>query len=576
LLSFVRMSCSILSSDILIHRNQDTLPLTDFPSSEYFGIVSAKVSKTKIVKTPTFLLFTIDKTGSMADYASGNACKLDHVIQTFVNMMGYLAKLDTEMYVQVNSFNTIVDVTIERVMVTPDNVDDLIKIIKNLRPEGSTNIGLALQTANTVLTSYKNEFPEHQIGHVFMTDGEASTGVIAVDELVRYVDDDFYNTFVGFGLKHNVELLNKCGSKKNAEYQFVDNMENTALIYGETIHKFIYPAIRNAEFLVEGGSIYDWSTDEWTTSIKEPIIISEIEKIYHIRTRYPETVTVSIYGEQCSSAETEKNEDYNRDYGLLDVACSIPDLIDGDTELPYFNEDLTKYAFRQKIQELLFEAKQGIDSRSRQIQYKKELIEAFKTIRKYMRINNLREDGLLKMLCDDISVVYRTFDRQHGVMYASARCNSQGRQRTYNTNDTQDSDNIPAYPEPMFQRQNALARTPQYPPRPMLVRANTNSFQDVDEFLRANNADDVSSIGSRSPELSLEIEEDQINETTFTTYNECGFTSRYDTTVFRNLFGDDIDYLPEDQLEMYIPESCNTTCFATPGVVNTMRSMSHI
>jgi len=573
------MSCSILSSDILIHRNQDTLPLTDFPSGEYFGIVTAKVSKTKLVNTPTFLLFTIDKTGSMAEYASGNACKLDHVIQTFVNMMGYLSKLDTEIYVQVNSFNTVVNITIPKVKVTPDNVNDIIDTIKNLRPDGSTDIGLALQTANSVLTAYKNEYSEHQIGHIFMTDGEASCGITSVDQLVQIVNDDFYNTFVGFGLQHNVELLNKCGSKKNSEYQFVDNMENTALIYGETIHKFIYPAIKHVEFCVEGGTIYDWSTNEWTTTINEPIVISEIEKIYHIRTRNPETVTVSIYGEQCSSSESDNNnnEEFNREYRILDVACPIPDLIDGETELPYFNEDLTKYAFRQKVQELLFEAKQGIDSRSRQVQYKRELGEAFKMIRKYVRINNLKEDGLLKMLCDDISVVYRTFDRQHGVMYASARCNSQGRQRTYNTNDTHESDNIPAYPDHAFQRQNACGRTPSYSPRPMLMRANTNSFQNIDEFLRANNVDEVSSIGSRTPELSLEIEEeDQINETTFFRYNECGFTSRYDTTVFRNLFGDDIDYLPEDQIEIYVPQTSNTTCFATPGVLDTMRSMSHI
>jgi hypothetical protein len=513
----------------------------------------------------------------MAEVATGNASKMDHVVQTFVNMMSYLSKLDTEIYIQVNSFNTVVNVTIPRVKVTQDNVNDIIDTIKKLRPDGSTDIGMALETANTVLSTYKNDHSEHQIGHIFMTDGEACSGITSIEQLVQIVNEDFYNSFVGFGLQHNVDLLNKCGAKKNAEYQFVDNMENTALIYGETIHKFIYPAIRNVEFCVEGGSIYDWSTNEWTSSIKEPIVISEIEKIYHIRTRDPENVTVSISGEQCSNELTDNADDFNCEYRLLDVACSIPDLIDGDTNLPYFNEDLTKYAFRQKVQELLFEAKQGIDSRSRQVQYKKVLNEAFKMIRKYMRINNLKEDGLLKMLCDDISVVYRTFDRQHGVMYASARCNSQGRQRTYNTNETHESDNIPACPEPPFQRQNALGRTYSAPcPPPVLRRTKTNSFRDVDEFLRDNNADDISSLGNRTPEISLEIEEDQINEATFISYNECGFTPRSETTVFRNLFGDDIDYLPEDQLETYIPESSNTTCFATPGVVDTMRSMSTI
>ena len=99
---------NIDNSEVLIHTNKETLPLTNIGEDEYFGILKIKVAKTKLVKTPTFLLFTIDKTGSMNDRQSGNTTKMDYVMQTFVSMMNYLSTLDTDMYIQVNTFNIII------------------------------------------------------------------------------------------------------------------------------------------------------------------------------------------------------------------------------------------------------------------------------------------------------------------------------------------------------------------------------------------------------------------------------------------------------------------------------------
>jgi len=401
-----------------------------------------------------------------------------------------------------------------------------------------------------------------------MTDGEASAGITSVNQLSKLVDEQFYNTFVGFGLQHNAALFNKFNEKKNTEYQFIDTMENTSLIYGETIHKFIYPAIKNAEFRVIGGKIYDYSTNEWTDCLTESIITSDVEKIYHLRTDDPHNIIVTISGEQCSSVDSH---DFNKEHRILDDVYPIPDLIDSNTDLPQLNEDLTKYAFRQKVQELMYQTKCGID-RSDRAEFKKKLKIAFKTIKKYMRINDLKDDGLLKMLCDDISVIYRTFDSSHSIMYASARCNSQGRQRTYNTNDTVNF--------------NEEIRRGAYLATPRLKRTKTNSFQDIQEFLRVNNfPDEISSIGSRSPspiptpDSSIEFEDDDFNNTTFNTYRESGFVSDDSSngeTVFRNLFGDDIDFLDEDEIETYVPENINTTFFATPGVLETMRNINNV
>jgi len=532
-------SNNIESANIIIHRNKETLPPLSLKDDEYFGILTVKMEKTELVQIPTFLLFTIDRTGSMGERASGNCTKMDHVIQTFVSMMNYLSKLNTQIFIQVNIFNTTVDVLVKCTRINTDNVDEIISKIRNLEPDGSTNIGLALYEADKELKIYNTENPEDQIGHIFMTDGDPTTGITDIHELSTIVNEDFMNVFVGFGLQHNAVLLNRLSSKKNAEYQFVDNMENTALVYGETIHKFIYPALRNVEFRIENGEIYDWQTNTWTSVLTEPIIISEIEKIYHIKTKYPDSVEVLIYGQGCNDLKKE-------DIRYIETAYSIPDLINGETDLPMLNDDLNKYAFRQNVQELLYKAKQGIRQRAAQAEFKIDLKNMFRTIRKYMRINNLKEDGLLKLLCDDISQTYRTSGTDYGIIYASARCSSQGRQRTYNTNSDELDDNVIIHPPP-------------------LRRANTNSFQNLDEILSTNSID----YGSRRPSISLTIPSDDINDDTFTRYNELGFV-----TVSSDTDDESVEFVMEDEIENYISEDVNTTCFATPGVLDTMRSMS--
>jgi len=557
-------SNNIESANIIIHRNKETLPPLSLKDDEYFGILTVKMEKTELVQIPTFLLFTIDRTGSMGERASGNCTKMDHVIQTFVSMMNYLSKLNTQIFIQVNIFNTDVSVLIKCVKITKDNVGDIITKIRALTCDGSTNIGLALQEAETTLINYNTENPDHQIGHIFMTDGEPTVGISEVVELYDIVNDNFINVFVGFGLQHNAVLLNKLSSKKNAEYQFVDNMENTALVYGETIHKFIYPALRNVELSIKDGLFYDWQTNTWTNSIYEPTIISEIEKIYHIKTKNPETVQVSIYGANCS--------DLNNEARYLETVYSIPDLIDSDTGFPMLNEDLTKYAFRQKVQELLFKAKQRTHQSSSESTFKTEMKNLFRTIRKYMRMNDLKEDGLLKLLCDDISQTYRTFRTNYGIIYASARCSSQGRQRTYNTNSNSNhnTDELDYGNNPVFGMTGVIDRSIYCAP-PALRRANTNSYQNLNEIIGTSNniEDNDLSVGSRSPSISLTIPSDDINDDTFNRYNEVGFVSFDDDD-------DTVEFVIEDEIENYVSENLNTTCFATPGVLNTMRSMSQV
>jgi uncharacterized protein YegL len=540
---------NIQDSSIEIH-NDPSLSFLHLNDEEYFGILRLKMKKTEITKQPTLLHFTIDKSGSMNDCSSGTK-KIEYVIQTFVNMVNYFANLEKEIYIQVNTFCDNVNTLVDCVQITKENVNEIINKICNIKPDGSTNIEAALKNANKVMVDYFDKFPHHQVGHIFMTDGDPTHGETSHTSLSSYVNESFPNIFVGFGEYHNVSLLRKLSDKKLADYQFVDNMEHTGLIYGEVIHQFMYPALQHVELRIRDGELYDWRNNIWTTKLFEPVITSETEKIYHIKTTDPKNVAVEI----CSSSE------------LLDTAISIPDLIDMETG-EILKNDLTKYAYRQKVQELLFSAKDERNFRgTEKANFKMHLRDTFDNIRKYMRENELMEDGLLKMLCDDISIVYKTLNSNFTDIgnvgrIALARHSSQGRQQAYNLTPTSSGRDTSTFVPPHTPRPNRLQRmhtaniyAPTQPEDP-----------DYDE-----------SISNRNPMLSLRIpSDDDINEDTFEKYIRSGLVDiETQVTVFRTLSEESIEgRSSEDSIENYIPSNNSTTCFATPSAIQTMREVS--
>ena len=139
--------------------------------------------------------------------------------------------------------------------------------------------------------------------------------------------------------------------------------------------------------------------------------------------------------------------------------------------------NLTKYIFRQKTQELLYESKKyALENKdiswgyfpSRRSQYEpqnqekekenelkekelkekelkeKELKEKLKTfleqMMNYIKENQLEDDKFLKMLCDDIYINYKFIGRRYAALLSCARQTSQGRQTTYNVSLPEDEE----------------------------------------------------------------------------------------------------------------------------------------
>jgi hypothetical protein len=568
---------SIIENAYFEFHSSAVLPISNIVNeNEKFGIISLKIKKTNIINTPTLFLFTIDTTGSMDEPAYKNITKLQVVKQTFRSMMNYLSKLETQVFVRVDSFNETVNNVIDNILISQDNVNEIISKIDALYSDRSTNIGEALKQANDTMKQYSIENPEHQVVHIFMTDGQPTSGITNTDELVKIVDTKFTNNFVGFGFDHNALLLQKLSDLENSEYLFVDNMENTTLIYGEIIHRYLYSAIKNAEFVIENGVIYNWKTNTWDSKLIEPIIVSEIEKYYHIKTTNIADINIKLYG--------VNTEDNNNSLQLLDVIDILPDLIQlkeknnednsdeyisDDDDVEIVPVDLSKYMFRQRTQELLFKSKNAVcENYHKKQEIKTELKNFFKIMRDYMKNNNLTKDKFMITLCDDICITYRSYGTEHGVMYTTSRSASQGRQQTYNV--------TPAMPK--LQRSVAIS---QFPPPPLFSRSITGRVlptfsEEIPENWRClddeegnheytlpipnmrttNNLTQEFIEDNRYFDMPLRLTDDLFVNTSFGNNNENDSNS--------------------DNIDDYELSNDNTSCYATEAALNTMRSMSQM
>lgn len=524
-------------------------------TSARFGILKIKTKKVEITKKPVFILFTIDRTGSMSDSSGTSGTKIGHLKQTFKNMISYFSKIEgADIFIRVHSFNDKVEYTIETVKITPENVAELTARIDSLSADGLTAIDEALQHANTVMNQYVEANPSHSYVHIFMTDGEASTGLMNPDELTLMVDEKFTNIFVGFGNSHNASLLRKFSEKKSAEYQYIDSAENSVLMYGETIHRFLYPALKDVDIVMTEGTIYDWQTNTWTTQIHESIIIGEMEKVYHIKEAETSMydMEVAVYGIEATVDSGERI--------LLGSDCSPPPLIDGDTNLP-FPVDCTKYMFRQKVQEALYAARTMNDygvERSVQKEFKKDLADLFRNMRKYIREKGLSADGFMKTLCDDIDILYKSIGAGDGLMFAMSRQASQGRQNTYTPGRIQRCNAMAApYPTP---RRGSLGRTPSIMPLPARLQRSpsVNSSVSPPSLSRTN---------TRDIEVSFQDTQDFDYATQYESYSDEEPASA--STVVPG-------FDPEDEIEQYVEEYTNTSGYSTAGVMDTIRTMSQV
>lgn len=606
--------CVIKKSFCQIHTHNDGLDLGVLKEDEQFGILSLKMKKTAITEIPTMILFSIDNTASMEEKAYGNTTKMEVVIKTLKNIMTYLSTIEAPVYIQLYTFNLEVRNVIDNILVNKSNVEELINKIEKITANNSTDIGHALHCANECMTTYHRENPTHQIIHIFMTDGEPTSGECNAEKLSAMVNNEFPNIFVGFGEYHNEKLLIKLSNNDKGDYQFVNNMENTSLIYGETLHRYLYPALQKVEINVENGTIYNWKTNSWVNKLYEPVIVGDIEKIYHIKTIKPYEFQCNVFGVVCSLDQDDVEnglEIYNRVQHVVNVAVSGTEVVSNyygslsfvediseiddfeesysayaflvtEKEIEFYSDvpilpqfidkktdniketNLAKYLYRQKTQELLYKAKESKNKDDIKI-VKREMNAFFKNMREYMKTNDLADDKFMKNLCDDICITYRTIGTHLGAMYNIARLTTQSRQQTYS-----------ATPKSNSSRQASDDNE---------IQTDDDLMINTNDGFKANNVKILPGIASASirnfPDIGLDNLYSPMKPPKLSRIKTNDFVNDYSILKRYNLEEKMDDVLDEEtdddtDIKQYNVSTDTNSCYATESSVNTMTQISNI
>lgn len=373
-----------------------------------FGIFRFEVDKTEITEAEQEINIMLDKSGSMDELCGDGSSKMRQIKHVTNNILRFIAKNCTKgnISVSVKTFNVEVETVFEKTVVTEELLDNLIKKVEKIYSSDGTDIGNALKAMHS------------SCHNIFMSDGDANIGETCPTILANLVDKNAFNTFVGFGLEHNPEIFNAISDTKNSAYYFIDKVEKSGNAYGEILHGILYNCLTDVRVQITGGTIYNWKTNEWVTEIFVGNMSGETKKTFHIKSATKEDIQIVVTG-------TGKEGT-----GKEGIPFSTKYAFEGQTD------NLQNMIYRQRTQELLYKSKQ-MNNEKKEICKMKEVLKAFMSeLKKYMKEAELVNDPLLKNLCDDIAIVYRTIGTRYGQMYSSSRQTSQGNERLYNVSDT--------------------------------------------------------------------------------------------------------------------------------------------
>ena len=325
---------------------------------------------------------------------------------------------------------------------------------------------------------YGAKNPDTKLYHIQLTDGEVTDGEKDHDRLAELVNPDYTNILVGFGKYHDDRLLSKLSENPRNDYRFIDKLEFSKVVYGEILYNILYHRYDEVEIEVHGAQIYNWRTNQWGSRLMLSNIPYDCERMFQLR--------ADATSDPPSSVEAFVWTTPSQMHGGPSKIYCYPELMDIESNEREVR-DLTRYSFRQRTQELLYEVREcikrqnntedSIDSFSDSLNDAEALLDAeasgvfggrgfaseaklftpslevetaepnteknekraiyekcrefMRTIKEYMDANNAKHDRSLRLLQDDIYIVLKTLYRRNAHMWCATRHISLGREHSY-------------------------------------------------------------------------------------------------------------------------------------------------
>ena len=227
-------------------------------------------------RVPMHFIMLIDNSGSMQEED-----KLKNVKKCIHSMMLCLQATD---YFSIVTFESHSKIHCNHMAATAANKSFVQTILQEIQPEDMTNLSAGIGNVKKIL-----ENSPEKTGLLILTDGHVNKGVVDSPTLLTLIQSLQSNCAgiaihcIGYGTDHNSGLLNNISMETNGSYNIVNNIEDVATAFGDTIGGLmscvaqnVYITIPN-EVVVEGPLKKD--VKDGVTTIQIGDIYSGTEKI---------------------------------------------------------------------------------------------------------------------------------------------------------------------------------------------------------------------------------------------------------------------------------------------------------
>lgn len=370
--------------------------------------------------------FSLDRSGSMQGFGNGinSHTPLQYCLHTVTNIVDYLGDMhddnpDLNISVTLNAFDNETKNCGHYEVGNDEEEAKFLAKINKLKPRGGTNISKAFENMKK-LPIYA-QTPDSQKAHILLTDGQPNEGKVSAAGIV-HENPGGKQFYIGYGLDHDSNLLQRMCDLTKGTYSFVESFENAGMVYGEIIHSIMYDAVKNITVTVTGAEAYDYTKNKWSSTVEFHNFASEHIQSLILRSQWDsvDIVTVNVvYTETGNGVIHSKTDTFNC------YNCTNGESKETDRDI-----DVEKQMFRQRAMEGLYRAKiQDYESKS---SFKQELIELEKEMKQFMEKQNLTDDAFMQKLVADVYVAYTAIDcYKVGNAFIGARLVTQGRQMAY-------------------------------------------------------------------------------------------------------------------------------------------------
>ena len=380
------------------HSEPEDKPIEKIPL-EHFGTFELELKKVQISSEKKTINLMIDNSGSMNGRCSDGNTQLEQVIFVTERVLRFIEENCPEgnISVSVKTFNTEVKTIFEATPVLSSNLDELIRKLKNIYSDDETDIGKALKEMHTTGPEQYN---------IFLSDGDANSGIKHPVALAECVDKNAINTFIGFGVNHNPKIFAALSNTKNSSYYFIATIEKSRNAYAEILERILYKCIDGVTIEVAGGKIYNYKTNALESELYVGNMSGSMKKTFHLYSETPEDLVIVVKSN-----------------------CVVQQVVNFEGN----RKDLQIAFYRQKTLELLYKStNSNIQKHGYFSLLKAEMKSFMAEIKAYMKANDMIDNVQLKYLCNDIAIVYQTLGTRNAFMYSCSRQVSNGDERMHN------------------------------------------------------------------------------------------------------------------------------------------------